>query len=156
MRLSSPFEKLALYVAVLLSFPAFSPVAQADQATLEALLVDPTASISVGTLTFNHFTLDTFGFGQGPSPSDVTVSGIVLNGESGLRFTAQYGPGFRVFNLMTFDVTAADPSALLDDATLAFDAPPILSDDLVRASVETGVSGGEVAWLDVFRLRRPT
>ena len=42
MRFGSPFEKLALYVAVLLSFPGFSPVAQADQATLEALLVDPT------------------------------------------------------------------------------------------------------------------
>jgi len=38
---------------------------------------------------------------------------------------------------MTFDVTAADPSALLDDATLAFDALPIPSDDPGRASVET-------------------
>jgi hypothetical protein len=137
MLFGSLLVKLALCVAVLLFFSGFSPVAHADQTTLAALLADPAASISVGTLTFNHFTLDTFGFGQVPSPSDVTVSGITLNGESGLRFAGQYGPGFRVFNLMTFDVVTADPLALLDDATLAFDATPIPSDDPGRASVET-------------------
>ena len=138
MHLKSHARRIALTgisAAVLVVFSALSPIAQADQATLEALLADPTASISVGSLTFNHFTLDTFGLGQGPLPSDVTVSGITLNGESGLRFTGPYGPGFRVFNLMTFDVTTADPSALLDDATLAFDAPPIPNDDPGRASV---------------------
>jgi len=125
-------------LALLLVLSTFSPIVQADQTTLEALLADPTASISVGSLTFNHFTLDTFGLGQGPSPSDVTVGGIALNGESGLQFTGQYGPGFRVFNLMTFDVSTADSSALLDDATLAFDAPPILNpDDPGQASVES-------------------
>src|SRR5579864_2719348 len=131
-------RKIASIVAVLLFFSTFSPAAQADQATLETLLADPTASISVGSLKFEHFSLDTFGLGQGPLPSDVTVSGITLNGESGLQFTGAYGPGFQVFDLMTFDVTTADTSALLHDATVAFDAPPILNpDDPGRASVES-------------------
>jgi hypothetical protein len=122
-------------VAVLLFFSTVSSVALADQATLAALISDSTASISVGSLTFENFTLDTFGLGQGPSPSDVTVSGIMLNGESGLQFTGPYGPGFRVFDLVTFDVTTADPSARLDDATVTFDAPTIPNDDPGRASV---------------------
>jgi hypothetical protein len=122
--------------ALLLFFATFSPAAHADQATLEVLLADPAASISVGSLKFDHFSLDRFQ--QGPLPSDVTVSGILLNGESGLQFTGAYGPGSLIFDLMTFDVTIADPSALLHDATLAFDAPQILNpDDLGRASAES-------------------
>jgi hypothetical protein len=127
-------------VAVLMGLSMFSSIAHADpEASLEALVADPTASISVGRLKFYQFSLDDF---DRIAPNDanlhVEVSGITHpDGEAGIRFTGDYEPNR--FDLMGFIVTTTDPFSLLHDMTLAFDA------DSLNPNTDSGS-----AWVDAF------
>jgi hypothetical protein len=118
-------------VAVLMGLSLFSSIAHADEASLEDLVMDPTASISVGSLKFDNFALDRV-FGD-PS-MHVEVTGITTpDGETGIRFTGDYEPSLFglgvLFDMMLFTVTTADPFSLLHDMTLTFDADPIFNPD---------------------------
>jgi hypothetical protein len=111
-------------VVVLMGLSMFSSIAHADEASLEDLVMDPTASISVGSLKFDNFGLDRL---RGDLDQHVEVTGITHpDGETGIRLTGDYEP-IR-FDLMGFTVTTVDPFALLHSMTLTFDANPLNPD----------------------------
>ena len=77
-------------VAVLMGLSMFSSIAHADEASLEDLVMDPTASISVGSLKFDNFGLDRL---RGDLDQHVEVTGITHpDGETGIRLTGDYEP----------------------------------------------------------------
>lgn len=106
-------------VAVLVGLSLFASIAHADEASLEELDADPTASISRGTFKVDNFNL--FRILDDPSLR-VEVSFI----PGGIRFTGDYET-YR-FDLMSFNVTTSDRVAVLLDMTIAFDADPLNPD----------------------------
>jgi hypothetical protein len=106
-------------VAVLMGLSLFSSIAHADEASLEDLIADPTASISRGLLKADNFHLLRF-------PDDPSLHVEVGFIPGGIRFTGDYEP-YRI-DSMSFTVTDSDPISLFLDMTIAFDADPLNSD----------------------------